>query len=387
MVVDDVLPAQAPEDKAASMLRYGIVGCGSVCEVKSGPGFSNGPKSSLVACMRRDRTKARAFAERHGVETYYGKAADLINDDSVDVVYVATPPGGDRVDIARMVANAKKPCYMEKPLGRDGKEAQEIHSIFQDAGVPLYVAYYRRCMPKFVNAKRALDGKRIGELTGVTATLHQSRHRQKDKSHWHYNKEISGGGLFLDVGCHILDLIEFLVGPIENPKGRAFLSIKDQSVEDNVRGFWEHTLESSDSDSATAGTSARRRIGGSCVFNFASGGPRRDELEIVGTLGSLTLSCFDAQPAQLKLDGGETVIDLPGDHPDTVQEPMIALMTDDILAQRRKKSEIDENEANTDEMHLDPRVFLCSGESAARTSVAMDRFLGRETWLDDYIIT
>ena len=373
------------EDKAASVLRYGIVGCGSVCEVKSGPAFyNNGSKSSLVAVMRRDMAKARAFAERHGVETYYGKAADLINDDSVDAVYVATPPGGDRVGIARMVANAKKPCYMEKPLGRDGKEAQEICSIFQEAGVPLYVAYYRRCMPKFVNAKKALDDKTIGELTGVTATLHQSRHRQKDKSHWHYTKEISGGGLFLDVGCHVLDLIEFLVGPIENPTGRAFLSIKDQSVEDNVRGFWEHTLES-DSDSNSA--AARRRIGGSCVFNFASGGPRRDELEIVGTLGTLTISCFDAQPAQLKLDGGETVIDLPGNHPDTVQKPMIELMTDDILAQRRKKSEIDEKDTNTDDMHLDPHVFLCSGESAVRTSVAMDSFLGRESWRDDYIIT
>lgn len=190
--------------------------------------------------------------------------------------------------------------------------------------------------------------------------------------------------MFLDVGCHVLDLIEFLVGPIENPTGRAFLSIKDQSVEDNVRGIWEHTLES-DSDSNSA--AARRRIGGSCVFNFASGGPRRDELEIVGTLGTLTISCFDAQPAQLKLDGGETVIDLPGDHPDTVQQPMIELMTDDILAQRKMKNEIDEKDTNTDKMHLDPRVFLCSGESAVRTSVAIDRFLGRESWRDDYIIT
>ena len=372
------------EDNGVSVLRYGIVGCGSVCEVKSGPGFYNhGSKSSLVAVMRRDVAKARSFAERHGVEKYYGKAADLINDDSVDVVYVATPPGGDRVGIARMVAEAKKPCYMEKPLGRDGKEAQEICSIFQEAGVPLYVAYYRRCMPKFVSAKRALDDKKIGEITGVTATLHQSRHKQKDKSHWHYTRAISGGGLFLDVGCHVLDMVEFLVGPIENPTGRAFLSINDQSCEDNVRGFWEHTLES-DGDGNAA---PPRRIGGSCVFNFSSGGPRRDELEIVGTLGTLTISCFDTQPAQLKLIGGETIIDLPGDHPQTVQQPMIALITD-VLAKQRVGNEIDNNGTNTDDKsHLDPRVFLCSGESAVRTSLAMDRLLGRERWLDDYINT
>jgi len=369
-------------EDTGSVLRYGIVGCGSVCRVKSGPAFYNCSNSSLVAVMRRDVAKAKDYAERHGVEKYYGKAADLINDESVDAVYVATPPGGDRVGIARMVAAAQKPCYMEKPLGRDGKEAQEICSIFQEAGVPLYCAYYRRCMPKFVQAKRAL--KRIGKLTGVTVTLHQSRHNQKDKSHWHYAKEISGGGLFLDVGCHMLDLVEFFVGKIENPTGRAFLSINDQRVEDNVRGFWDHTLIEPDSG-------ACRRIGGSCVFNFTSGGPRRDELEIVGTQGSLTISCFDAQPAQLKLDTAETVIELPGDHPDTVQQPMIQLVTQDILAKQRQRVErvpVDTDNINAadDEAQLDPNVFLCSGGSAARTSVAMDRLLGRETWHDDYII-
>ena len=63
--------------------------------------------------MRRDLAKAKDYAERHGVEVYYGKATDLINDDSVDAVYVATPPGGDRVGIARMVAAAQKPCGKE----------------------------------------------------------------------------------------------------------------------------------------------------------------------------------------------------------------------------------------------------------------------------------
>ena len=174
-----------------------------------------------------------------------------------------------------------------------------------------------------------------------------------------------------------------LVGPIENPTGRAFLSINDQKVEDNVRGFWDHTLIDPDSG-------ACRRIGGSCVFNFTSGGPRRDELEIVGTLGSLTISCFDAQPAQLKLDGGETIIVQHGDHPDTVQEPMIQLVTQDILA-RIKGAERDNTSTNAssraaDEAQLDPNVFLCRGESAVRTSVAMDRLLGRESWCDDYII-
>ena len=72
------------DTSSPSVLRYGIVGCGSVCQVKSGPAFYKCSNSSLVAVMRRDIAKAKDYAERHGVEAFYGKAADLISDDSVD---------------------------------------------------------------------------------------------------------------------------------------------------------------------------------------------------------------------------------------------------------------------------------------------------------------
>uniref|UniRef100_A0A7S4K3Q2 Gfo/Idh/MocA-like oxidoreductase N-terminal domain-containing protein n=1 Tax=Odontella aurita TaxID=265563 RepID=A0A7S4K3Q2_9STRA len=356
-------------DKRVKTISWGIVGCGTVCEVKSGPAFYNCSNSSLIAAMRRDEAKAKDYAKRHSVEKVYTSARELIDDESVDAVYVATPPGGDRIGIAKMVADTKKHvCYMEKPLGRDVNEAKEIVSILQKANVPLYVAYYRRCMPKFVAVKKALDQKKIGNITGVSVTLHQSRHLQKDKSHWHYDKEISGGGLFMDVGCHMLDLVDFFVGPIENATGRAFLSVKDQIVEDNVRGMWEHTCPVDG-----------RRFGGSCVFNFTSGGPRRDEIEITGTLGSVVVSCFDTKPAQLKLDSGNEVVALDAKHPYTVQQPMIQLLIQDILS----KTGCGINAG----LDLDPDEFLCNGEAAVRTSEVLDKLLGRAKWTDDYMIT
>mmetsp|Transcript_34784 Transcript_34784/g.75429 ORF Transcript_34784/g.75429 Transcript_34784/m.75429 type:complete len:410 (+) Transcript_34784:176-1405(+) len=396
------------EEEATRRLRWGIVGCGAVCEVKSDPAFYKCNNSSLVAVMRRDGAKAEDFATRHGVEKFYSSAADLINDEEVDAVYVATPPGGDRAEIARMVARAEKPCYMEKPLGRDGKEAKEIASIFQQAGVPLYVAYYRRCMPKFVAAKRALDENRIGSITGVSVTLHQSRHMQKDKTHWHYNKTMSGGGLFMDVGCHMLDLVDYMVGPIMKASGISFLSVNDQTVEDNVRGFWQHTcaVPSRNATCTTTPDDGRRQelnaVGGSCVFNFSSGGPRRDEIEIVGTAGSLIFSCFDTKPAELRLadaaygsssnaDGSDgSVLVLDAQHPETVQQPMIQLVTQDIILHLSKKDgeeRVCDTAKDTFETPslIDPKICLCSGEAAVRTSVAMDNLLGRERWNDDYI--
>jgi len=347
-------------------VSWGIVGCGAVCEAKSGPAFYNCVGSKLKAVMSRDFSKAQDFALRHSVDKAYTSVSDLVNDASVDAVYVATPPGGDRVRIASLVAAAKKPCYMEKPLGRDGKEAKEISDAFEKANVPLYVAYYRRCMPKFVMAKKALDKKKIGNITGVTVTLHQSRHRQ-NKTHWRYNKEASGGGLFMDIGCHMLDLVEFMIGPILNPIGRAYKTVDDQNVEDNVRGCWEHICPFNGS-----------RLGGSCVFNFSSGGEMRDEIEITGTDGRMLISCFDTKPAEIRI-GADEIIKLEEEHPSTVQQPMIQLVTQELFTRK-------ECNVNMQPSDLDPNIYLCSGESAVRTSVVLDKLLGREKWSDDYII-
>ena len=77
----------------AKPIRWGIIGCGDVTEVKSGPGLQKADGSQLVAVMRRDAEKARDYAKRHNVPRAYGDAQELIDDPEVDAVYVATPPG------------------------------------------------------------------------------------------------------------------------------------------------------------------------------------------------------------------------------------------------------------------------------------------------------
>ena len=95
-------------------IRWGIIGCGNVTEVKSGPGFQRAEHSQLVAVMRRDGEKARDYAERHGVPRWYDDASRLIHDPEVDAVYVATPPS-THADYAIQAARAGKPVYVEKP--------------------------------------------------------------------------------------------------------------------------------------------------------------------------------------------------------------------------------------------------------------------------------
>ena len=104
------------------MTRWGIIGCGDVTEVKSGPGFQKADGSALVAVMRRDLAKAQDYARRHGVPRAYDRADALINDPEVDAVYIATPPSS-HCELTLAVAAAGKPCLVEKPMATNHASA------------------------------------------------------------------------------------------------------------------------------------------------------------------------------------------------------------------------------------------------------------------------
>src|ERR1041384_7566406 len=96
-------------------VNWGIIGCGDVCEVKSGPAFNKVPNSKLVAVMRRDGKKAKDYAQRHGVSKWYDDATVLINDDEVNAIYIATPPLYHE-EYTIQALRSGKTVYVEKPM-------------------------------------------------------------------------------------------------------------------------------------------------------------------------------------------------------------------------------------------------------------------------------
>lgn len=135
-------------------VRWGFVGCGDVTEVKSGPAFSRIPGSSVSVVMRRDAEKARDYAARHQVPRWTTDATEVIESDDVDAVYVATPPASHAA-YALQAAAAGKPVYVEKPLALDRTEGEAMVRACEAAGVPLFVAYYRRALPASSSCGRA----------------------------------------------------------------------------------------------------------------------------------------------------------------------------------------------------------------------------------------
>ena len=315
----------------SNVIRWGIIGCGSVCEVKSGPAFRKCAGSALVAVMSRDAAKARDFARRHSVPKWYDDADKLIQDDEVDAVYVATPPGAHE-QYALRIAAAGKPCYVEKPMARSYVECARMIEAFRAAGKPLFVAYYRRALPRFVRAKQVIDSGGIGRVTGCTYR-HTRLHWPNPAPEWRLDPEQSGGGLLLDLGSHTLDILDWLLGEFTEYGGSAS-NFSSNVVEDAV------SLHFKTSRSAV----------GTASWNFA-GATKEDLLTIDGTEGRVLLSTFD-EDLRIETKAGREELTIP--NPLHVQQPLVQSIVDELLGRG---------------------VCPSTGETAARTSRVMDAAL------------
>lgn len=272
-----------------AQVRWGMIGCGDVTEVKSGPAFQKAANSELVAVMRRTGKLAEDYAKRHQVRKWYDDADALINDSEVDAIYIATPPSSHK-EYTIKAAKAGKPVYVEKPMALDFAECNEMIAACKAAGVPLYVAYYRRAQPKFIKIKELLESNEIGEVRFVSTTHYQNAAedvRNKHNPPWRIQPELSGGGLFFDLGCHTLDLLDFLLGPIKEVHGFASNQAGYYHAEDIVTGIYQF-------ESGVHG------VGSWCFSAYES----VDINEIIGNKRKITFSTFGHNPVLLTTDSG-----------------------------------------------------------------------------------
>lgn len=191
-------------------INWGIIGCGDVTEVKSGPAFNKVPHSRLIAVMRRNAEKAKDYASRHNVPKWYSDAAQLINDPDVNAIYVATPPDThEGYTIAALQAG--KPVYVEKPVSTDAAAAKRMAAAATQTGMKLSVAHYRREQPLFKKVKKLLSDNSIGSVRYIQLELVQPLLSAEELSNpriqWRVNPAIAGGGLFHDLAPHQLDLM------------------------------------------------------------------------------------------------------------------------------------------------------------------------------------
>jgi len=320
-------------------INWGIIGCGNVTELKSGPAFNKVEHSRLVAVMRRNASLAQDYAERHGVPKWYSDASELINDPEVNAVYIATPPD-THASYAIAVMKAGKPAYVEKPMARNYQECKEMLRVSEETGMPLFVAYYRRTLPAFLKVKELVDNEIIGKPLTVNIRLHKSS-GEKDQfpemQSWHIDPEIAGGGYFFDLASHQLDYLDFLFGPVVQVYGMAVNQAGYYRAEDTVTGTFLF-------GNGVIGT-------GSWCF-VVSKGSEEDIIEISGTKGKLIFSSF--QHGDVKLTTPEGTVNFSFQNPENIQHYLI----DQVVKTLEGESEC-----------------VSTGKSAARTSAVLDEMV------------
>ena len=270
------------------VIRWGIIGCGAVTEVKSGPAYQKTVGFELAAVMRRDLKLAKSYAQRHKVPKFSDDAVELINDDNIDAIYIATPPDSHK-HYALLVAKAGKPCCIEKPLASTYEESFAIEQAFKQANVPLFVAYYRRSLPRFNKVKYLLESKAIGQIRHISWQLNKPANAVdlSGQYNWRTDKSIAAGGYFDDLASHGLDLFSFLLGNFQKVSGIATNQQGLYSAFDAVSACWQH-------DNGVTGT-------GSWNFGAAA---REDTVTILGNEGELSFSVFDERPIILTQGNG-----------------------------------------------------------------------------------
>ncbi len=320
---------------APATIRWGMIGCGEVTEVKSGPAFARPPHSSLVAVTSRSRARAQDYAHRHNVPRVHDDAAALVGDPDVDAIYIATPPSSHKT-YAVLAAEAGKPVYVEKPMATSHADCLEMINAAERARVPLFVAYYRRALPRFQEIARLLSAGAIGDIRAVTVSLRQPpapAHADHANLPWRVIPAIAGGGLFMDLASHTLDLLDFFLGPINDAHGVTANQAGLYDAEDIVVGQFRFK-------SGALGT-------GSWCF---AAGDRADRTEIIGSRGLIAFSTFADIPHEITIDGQTTTSFIP--NPPHVQEPLITSIVGALTGRGSCPS---------------------TGTSAARTAWVMDR--------------
>lgn len=216
------------------VIRWGLIGAGDIVRKRVAAALRDAPASSLVAISRARAEHAEEFAQHVGARRSYPKWQDLLSDREVDAVYVATPVYL-HAEQTIAAARAGKHVLCEKPMAMSAAECDAMIAACAANHVKLGVAYYRHFYPAIGRIKQILA---TGEIGRVVMTQMSAFERfdpaPGHPRHWFVEAARSGGGPMMDFGCHRLEVLLDLLGPVRNVTGTTATVVCDREVEDTA---------------------------------------------------------------------------------------------------------------------------------------------------------
>lgn len=295
-----------------TQLRWGLIGTGDIAEKRVAPALRDLPGCNLVGVNRRRTELAQEFAEEFGAELWYKTWDELLADDNVDVVYIATPLSL-HAPITIAAAEAGKHILCEKPMALNTKECDAMITAAEHNQVKLGIAYYRHLYPMIHRIKALIAGGDIGHpvYAQVNAFEHFDRQPGEPRA-WLLDKEQAGGGPMWDFGCHRIEVFHHLFGEIEQTTGMLETLVFDRDVEDTGTAVFK----------CESGTMAVLNV------SHAASAPQ-DTLDIFGTRGSIHVPVLNGNRLEINTEKRSWTEDQPP-HPN-VHLPLIKQFSEAVL--------------------------------------------------------
>jgi predicted dehydrogenase len=269
-------------------IRWGLIGCGDIAAKRVAAALRDSPGSTLVAVARARAELAAEFARQHGARRWHADWRDVLRDDELSAVYLATPV---RLHAEQAVAAAEagKHVLCEKPMAMDVAECERMIAAARSHGVRLGVAYYRHHYPLVARLRALLASGEIGQPVLVQVDVFEPFDATAGQPRsWLLNKKEAGGGPMMDFGCHRIEVLLDLFGPVKEVHGfPTNVHFRDRDVEDTCvarMGF---------------------RSGAEAVLTVThAAAERRDTLAVYGSEGSAHVPVLNEGLLRIVTTGG-----------------------------------------------------------------------------------
>lgn len=187
-------------------MRVGIVGAGWIAE-KMAEALKDKPQGcECYAIASRSIEKAQEFADRWGIEKAYGSYEEMVSNEAVDLVYIATPHS-HHYQHTLLALEHGKPCLVEKAFTANSRQAEHLLEVAKEKGLFVTEAMWTRYMPLSMKVKEVMESGVIGEPRVLTATLCYMMEGKERIM----NPALCGGAL-LDLGVYCLNFARMYFG-------------------------------------------------------------------------------------------------------------------------------------------------------------------------------
>jgi predicted dehydrogenase len=296
-------------------LRWGLIGCGDISKKRVAPALNSLDQSELIAVARANHSLAKSFAKEFSAKRWYKNWQDILSDEEIDAVYLATPVYL-HAEQTIAAAEAGKHVLCEKPMALNANDCKRMIETCKTHNVKLGVAYYRHFYPVIKGAKEIILSGEIGEPTIVDIQAFEWFDRKPgEPRYWLLQKELSGGGPMMDFGCHRIEVLHYLFGGVKEMQAQLFNLHFKREVEDTA---YVSLLFENHTQAIIRVTHAAYQA--------------RDTLDIYGTKGTIHIPVLNKETMIVITEKGERTENYPPHQ--NVHQPLIEDFTNAVLENR-----------------------------------------------------